>query len=353
MIYQSWWKWVGIVLLIYTIVAGFVVPLKPGIERVSPTQVTAGQQLQLDVKGYNTLWSGSNSNIRAWLKYNEELQLASVDIEVFSDRTLKATFTIPTWIPENDKVNTLSLIIDDPATGPVLLPNAVFVRPVENPDQQDRSAWTVNAIEDIHFKNDFSYPYRNLLAETIRNQYFHVPLWFAMIIMFTFSMVKSIQNLRNFKSWRDQQIIALNTGGVVFGILGLVTGMIWAHYTWGKAWNWDIKQTMALIAVMIYVAYFILRGSVNDRQVRARFSNVYNIFAFTMLIPLLFIIPRMTDSLHPGAGGNPAFGGDDLDNTMRAVFYPAVIGWTILGMWVSSLLARYFVVREKWRLKVT
>ena len=66
-----------------------------------------------------------------------------------------------------------------------------------------------------------------------------------------------------------------------------------------------------------------------------------------MIIPLLFVIPRMTDSLHPGNGGNPAFGGEDLDNTMRMVFYPAVIAWTLLGLWISNILFRLKRVEER------
>ena len=58
------------------------------------------------------------------------------------------------------------------------------------------------------------------------------------------------------------------------------------------------------------------------------------------MIPLIFILPRMVDSLHPGNGGNPAFSNYDLDSRMRLVFYPAVIGWILLGFWISSLLIR-------------
>jgi heme exporter protein C len=56
-----------------------------------------------------------------------------------------------------------------------------------------------------------------------------------------------------------------------------------------------------------------------------------------MLVPLLYIIPRMTASLHPGSGGNPAFGSQDLDNTMRMVFYPSIIGWILLGCWIANI----------------
>jgi heme exporter protein C len=89
-----------------------------------------------------------------------------------------------------------------------------------------------------------------------------------------------------------------------------------------------------------------MRSSVEDDVQRARLTAGYNMFAFVLLIPLLFIIPRMTDSLHPGSGGNPAMGGEDLDNTMRMVFYPAVIGFILLGIWISQLLYRFDLVKR-------
>ena len=58
------------------------------------------------------------------------------------------------------------------------------------------------------------------------------------------------------------------------------------------------------------------------------------------MIVFIGILPRMTDSLHPGNGGNPAFGSYDLDSAMRAVFYPAVFGWIGIGLWIVELRVR-------------
>ena len=66
-----------------------------------------------------------------------------------------------------------------------------------------------------------------------------------------------------------------------------------------------------------------------------------------MLIPLIFILPRMVDSLHPGAGGNPAFKQYDLDKHMRLVFYPAVVGWIMLSYWIASLKIRVGILKYK------
>ena len=95
------------------------------------------------------------------------------------------------------------------------------------------------------------------------------------------------------------------------------------------------------------MAYFVLRGSISDVDKKARLSAVYNIFAFVALIPLIYVIPRLFSSLHPGSGGNPAFGSQDLDNTMRMIFYPIIIGWTLFGFWMASVMYRIKQLDEK------
>lgn len=135
--------------------------------------------------------------------------------------------------------------------------------------------------------------------------------------------------------------------GLVLGLLGIFTGMIWANYTWGSPWHGDPKQNGAAISLLVYLAYFVLRGSVENEEQRARLSAVYNIFAFAAMIPLIFIIPRMTSSMHPGSGGNPGFNMYDLDSNMRMVFYPAVIGWILMGVWIATLRIRTKLIEEK------
>jgi len=128
--------------------------------------------------------------------------------------------------------------------------------------------------------------------------------------------------------------------GMVFGIAGLVTGMLWAKYTWGAYWVPDPKLNGAAISMLAYLAYVVLRNSFSDPITKGRVSSVYNIFAFVLMLIFIFILPRMTSSLHPGNGGNPAFSSYDLDNTMRLVFYPAIIGWILLGLWISEIKFR-------------
>jgi heme exporter protein C len=184
-------------------------------------------------------------------------------------------------------------------------------------------------------------PRLNIVNETIRATYFHVPMWFGMVFLFTLSIYNAIRYLRNPLLDYDIKSEAFAHGGLAFGILGILTGMLWANYTWGSPWHGDPKQNGAAIATLVYLAYFVLRGSIDNTEQKARLSAVYNIFAFAAMIPLIFIIPRMTDSLHPGSGGNPGFNMYDLDSRMRLVLYPAVLGWFIIGYWMCQIRERY------------
>ncbi len=186
----------------------------------------------------------------------------------------------------------------------------------------------------------FDVPRLPILNETIRAMHFHVTMWFGMILMLIGAVYYSVRYLRTNDLKYDDMALELTNAGILFGVLGIVTGMLWAKFTWGAYWSGDPKQNAAAIGLLIYFAYLILRNSLQDLQQRGRIGAVYNIFAFAAFIPLIFILPRMTDSLHPGNGGNPGFSAYDLDSGLRTVFYPAIIGWTLLGVWISTIRVR-------------
>lgn len=337
----SAWKWVCIILLVFVFVAGWLVPLHPGITHVSPGKAPGGSEVRLEVTGYNSYYQSAGGVLRAWLRLSGDTVLQAKDVEILDDRHLIATFYIPSVFPGTQDVYPLSLVLDHDEEGTSVLPNALFITPAPNPDSTELGLWNQNKIGHVHKKAGIQFPFRNILAETIRNTYFHVPMWFCMIILFGVSARYSLRYYRKGEMADDMKSIAYIRVGFVFGLLGLVTGMLWAKNTWNAYWSWDVKQNMSAIALLIYAALMVLRASVEDDMQRARLTAGYNLFAFVLLIPLLFIVPRMTDSLHPGNGGNPALGGEDLDNTMRMVFYPAVLGFILLGLWISQLVFRY------------
>lgn len=193
----------------------------------------------------------------------------------------------------------------------------------------------------------FPVPEKFILNETIRNVFFHVPMWFGMIILFTISLVFSIRYLRTNDLRDDIKSIRFINVGLLYGALGLVTGMEWAKFTWGTAWSNDPKQLASAISMLIYFAILALRGSLPDYDKRAKISSVYNVFAFALMIPLLFVLPRLTDSLHPGNGGNPGFNTKDMAPELRPTFYVGIVGFALLGTWIATLMIRLDLIQKK------
>jgi heme exporter protein C len=347
MIQKHWWKALGVLILLYTFLAGMLVPLKPGIVGVTPSSARTGEKIEVKVTGYNSNYKEGENGLRAWLKLDSSRAIGATTVTVADDQHLRLTFAIPEYLPVNKRVQDFSLLIDNTVDGASVLPSAVFVTQDSIDPEMGQKAWINTPITNLNLREGMTYPFRNILAESIRNTYFHVPLWFAMVLIFIGSVVYSGRYLRKFRPEDDHKAQAFTRAGILYGFLGLITGAIWAKHTWGAYWSWDIKQNMTAIALLIYLAYFILRNSFEDDEKKARISAVYNIFAFAALIPLIYVIPRMADSLHPGAGGNPAMGGEDLDNTMRTVFYPAIIGWTLIGVWIANLLYRMENIRAR------
>lgn len=337
--YSNWWKYLGIAITVYVIIAGFLVPLNPGVVNVEPGRVSTGEEVVLKVNTYNTSYDVSPELIRAWLKLGDGSAIQASGIETTGPRSLDIAFDIPSQLPGTSAIQDAVLVIDHPGSGLALLPSAVFIKRDTSISTTTASEWTAS-IQDLHLHTGFRFPFRNILQETIRNTYFHVAIWFAMFILLITSVVYSVKYLRRPELDHDFIASSLVQVGILFGLIGIATGSLWAKSTWGTYWTNDTKLNMTAVSLLIYMAYLVLRQSIENEEQRARVSAIYNIFAFAAMIPLLFVVPRLNDSLHPGNGGNPALGGEDLDNTMRMVFYPAIIGYTLIGLWISELNLR-------------
>ncbi|NPA34128.1 MAG: cytochrome c biogenesis protein CcsA [Chlorobi bacterium] len=168
-----------------------------------------------------------------------------------------------------------------------------------------------------------------VLRQSIRMLYFHVPMWFAMTFLHLIATIYAIQYLRKGDERKASQLPHFLKVALWAGLIGIITGMIWANSTWGTPWHNDPKQNAAAATLLMIAGFFLLWKSLPYSN-RYRIASVYVIVSFIMSVALIFVFPRLTDSLHPGAGGNPGFNVYDLDGKMRLVFYPAVIGWLII-----------------------
>lgn len=188
------------------------------------------------------------------------------------------------------------------------------------------------------------------MGQTSRNLFFHLPQWFAMYALMLVSLGWSVQVLRRPTLRADIHAQQAATVGGVFGVMGLITGILWSRVTWGEAiaadrlsawWIWDPKQTGALVALMMYAAYFLLRGAVADPERRMRLAAAYNVFAGLALVPLTYLLPRLLGGLHPGSeGSNLVFSSADLAPRFRLVLYPAFMGFILLGLWIFEIRVR-------------
>ncbi|CDT16077.1 MULTISPECIES: cytochrome c biogenesis protein CcsA [Sphingobacterium] len=190
-------------------------------------------------------------------------------------------------------------------------------------------------------------PVLPILHESIRNVFFHVPMWTAMLVLYFISVIYSIKYLNTGKQEYDFMAVEAVNTGITFCFMGLATGMLWANITWGDPWPNDPKLNGSAIATLMYLAYLVLRNALEEEQKRAKISAVYNIFSFPIMIVLLYILPKLTDSLHPGSGGNSTFGTLDMNNQLRPIFYTAVIGWILIGAWMLSLRYRMRLIESK------
>jgi heme exporter protein C len=185
-------------------------------------------------------------------------------------------------------------------------------------------------------------PIKPITEQTMRNLFYHVGMWFGMMAMLVTGFVYSLRYLSKFDQKEDIMAVEAVNVGLLFGFLGIFTGMIWATFTWGTPWVKDPKLNGAAVGLIIYLAYIVLRGSIEDVHKRAKVAAVFNIFAFVLWIVFVIILPRLAgDSLHPATGNNAiAVLPMHLDPSMRVVFYPAMVGWILLGIWIMNLRVR-------------
>lgn len=344
-----WWKIGGALIFLVVIIGGMTIPTRSGVTATQPSNAKSGESITISVVGYNTHFK-SAQNHRAWLKLDSVHAIKASQFIAKNENEATLTFSVPDQFPSDDQVQPLTLIMDNEMDGAFVQPNALFVS-LNDSIRIGNGPWLGADLNNLNKSEGIKFPYRNILNETIRNTFFHVALWFAMFILLIAGLYHAVKYLRTGIYDHDIQSAAFNKIAIMYGVLGLLTGSVWAKFTWNTFWTTDVKLNMTAVAMLIYLAYLVLRGSSSDHDRRAKLSASYSIFAFLALIPLVFVIPRLTDSLHPGNGGNPALGGEDLDNTLRMFFYPSIIGLSMLGTWMTTLLVRYERLKEKIFLK--
>ena len=132
--------------------------------------------------------------------------------------------------------------------------------------------------------------------------YFHVPIALTAYACFGLGALKGFLYLWKGDTERDLESYVAVHQGVIFGLMTLVTGSIWAKVSWGHWWEWGDRQlVLFLILFLFYCAYFMLRFSIEPGPQRASISSVFALVG-VVLIPISFLAIRLAESLvHPVA----------------------------------------------------
>ncbi len=200
-------------------------------------------------------------------------------------------------------------------------------------------------ITEVSYKSlNFYFPFIAGLENSIKLFPIHVGSAWVAFLGFVLSLLNSIQYLRTKVIIYDRKSFLSSKYGFIFCIMATILGMIWAKHSWGAYWNWDPRQISIFLLLSIYLAYFVLRQSIIQQEKKARFSAVYSIFAGFSSPFLIFILPRISSGLHPGASnGNssPLISSNQsmMNDNLFIVFAITLFTFTILFLYLyySSL----------------
>jgi heme exporter protein C len=162
--------------------------------------------------------------------------------------------------------------------------------------------------------------------------YFHVASAWVGMLAFIVSAVAGIAYLRTSKrAWDNVELGAVEIG-LVFAIITVISGSIWARPIWNTWWTWDPRLTTATIMVLVYAAYLMLRSGIEDPDRRARFGAVYAIIG-VVSVPLTFMSARLFRTIHPvviGTNQPGATGAFDMTPTMLVAFIFSLVTFSVI-----------------------
>jgi len=162
--------------------------------------------------------------------------------------------------------------------------------------------------------------------------YFHTASFWTGMLGFMFSMICGIIYLRTHDHKWDIAGLAGIEIGLVFCLMGIIAGSIWAYPAWNTWWTWDPRLTTVTIMELAYFAYLMLRSGIEDPERRARFGAVYSIIA-AVSVPLTFFSIRLFNTIHPvviGSTDPGAAGQFDMTSKMLTTFMVALLAYTFV-----------------------
>jgi len=219
-------------------------------------------------------------------------------------------------------------------------------------------SWITGAMLAVALYLVFLYaPREAVMGDVQRVFYFHVAAGWVGALAFLVTAISGIVYLvRGDRRW-DTAAVASVEIGVVFTLVNIVSGSIWARPIWNTWWTWDPRLVTATVMELIYLAYLMLRQGVEDPDRRARFGAVYGILGF-LSVPLTFLSIRIFRTIHPvviGSGDPTAEGAFDMTPKMLQAFMFSLLTFTFLYatlLWHRIRLGRLSERVEELKMKV-
>ena len=144
----------------------------------------------------------------------------------------------------------------------------------------------------------FYAPMERIMGYVQKVFYFHVSsAWVGMLSFVVAAAAGGVFLRTGNKKWDIVSFAAVEIG-IVFAILAIITGSIWARPIWNTWWTWDPRLTTTAIMTLVYIAYLMLRKGIDDPAKRARFGAVYVIIG-ALSVPLTFLSIRIFRTIHP------------------------------------------------------
>lgn len=176
----------------------------------------------------------------------------------------------------------------------------------------------------------FFTPTERVMGAVQKVFYFHVSAAWAGMLSFLVAAVGGGFYLASRKMKWDWLSLSSIEVGIVFGLIAILSGMIWAQPIWNTWWVWDPRLTTTAIMELIYLAYFILRSSLDTPESRARLGAVYAIVS-VVTVPLTFFSIRLFRTIHPvviaTGSGEGAF---NMTPRMQLAFFSSLFVFTLL-----------------------
>ncbi len=178
----------------------------------------------------------------------------------------------------------------------------------------------------------FYAPREAVMGDVQRVFYFHVSAgWVGMIAFLVTAIAGAMVLLQGDRRW-DRVALASVEIGVVFTLINIVSGSIWARPIWNTWWTWDPRLVTASVMELIYIAYLMLRQAIEDPERRARFAAVYGIVGFVS-VPITFLSIRFLRTIHPvviGSGDPSAEGTFAMTPRMAQTLMFSVLTFTLI-----------------------